>query len=91
MIAYSSRDVRLTLAGYLMASYAIAALAMAPFAGSYDEVLAFGGLAWGVPALIAVVDRKRHALAGRFGRSGLSLIAIVALAWVAGLTFQITY
>jgi hypothetical protein len=79
------------LIGYLVVAYVISAAAMSWFAGSQSEVLAFGAWVWVIPAVVAFVFRNEATFADRYKWSVLYLIAIIALAWAVGLTFQMTY
>jgi hypothetical protein len=81
----------LPLVAYLVASYVAAALAMSRFAGSADEVFAFGAMVWAIPAVIALMSHKGGSLTDRFRNSAISLLIIVALSWTALFLFEATY
>ena len=84
-------EVYPALIAYLAVTYILAALAMSRFAGSTDEVFAFGAWVWAVPAVIALASHKRGSLADRFRNSAIWLVIIVALSWSALFLFEATY
>jgi hypothetical protein len=87
----NTRPSYLPLVGYLVVSLAAATLAMSRFAGSTDEVFAFGAMVWAIPAVIALVSHKRGSVTDRFRNSAIWLVIIVALSWTALFLFEATY
>jgi len=79
------------LAAYLVATYTLSALAMFRFAGSPDEIFAFGAWLWVIPALIALASRNQPTLAGKYRLSVISLVTLAGLAWTTLLVFESTY
>ena len=87
----SSRASYLSLVAYLVVAYAVATLAMSRFAGSADEVFAFGAMVWAIPAVIALLSHKRASVIDRFRKSVIALVIILALSWTALFVFEATY
>jgi hypothetical protein len=86
-----SRPSYLSLAAYLVVTYVAAAIAMSRFAGSTDEVFAFGAMVWAIPAVIALLSHKRDSVADRFRNSAICLVILVALSWTTLFLFEATY
>ena len=76
---------------YLVGAYAVAVLAVMPFAYGPSEVAGFAAGVWAAPALIALACRKNTTLVDWYKWSALCLLTTIALLWAVGLTFQMNY
>ena len=86
-----SRISYAVLIAFLVVSYAFAALAMSRFAGSTNEVFAFGAWVWAIPAVIALVSHENASMTERFRLSSIWLVIIVVISWTALFLFELTY